>query len=190
MHPRTRPSFCMSLRASAHTGVAIRSPRMETWPVGTTLGKSVALPRIRLRRCSLLCAAAGDADCHVASLLAMTCRRRAGVSIGNYVVPWQIRHAFRVRPKYCFLSCPTAGDADCHTSDIGHWFAMTCRRKDVCAGARTWRAMTCKRRKRFCGCKDVWRDNMQRGCSHDKNALLGAPSKRCPQQEMPRNIWI
>ena len=180
----------MSLRASAHTGVAIRSPRMETWPVGTTLGKSVALPRIRLRRCSLLCAAAGDADCHVAPLLAMTCRRRAGVSIGNYVVPWQIRHAFRVRPKYCFLSCPTAGDADCHTSDIGHWFAMTCRRKDVCAGARTWRAMTCKRRKRFCGCKDVWRDNMQRGCSHDKNALLGAPSKRCPQQEMPRNIWI
>ena len=26
LHPRTRPSFSMSLRASAHTGVAIRSP--------------------------------------------------------------------------------------------------------------------------------------------------------------------
>ena len=122
LHPRTRPSFCMSLRASAHTGVAIRSPRMETWPVGTTLGKSVALPRIRLRRCSLLCAAAGDADCHVASLLAMTCRRRAGVSIGNCVVPWQIRHAFRVRPKYCFLPCTAAGDADCHVAPL---LAMT-----------------------------------------------------------------
>ena len=122
LHPRTRPSFCMSLRTSAHTGVAIRSPRMETWPVGTTLGKSVALPRIRLRCCSLLCAAAGDADCHVAPLLAMTCRRRAGVSIGNYVVPWQIRHAFRVRPKYCFLPCTAAGDADCHVASL---LAMT-----------------------------------------------------------------
>ena len=26
LHPRTRPSFCMSLRTSAHTGVAIRVP--------------------------------------------------------------------------------------------------------------------------------------------------------------------
>ena len=30
--------------------------------------------RIRLRRSSPLCAAAGEADCHVASLLAMTCK--------------------------------------------------------------------------------------------------------------------
>ena len=36
MHPRTRPSFCMSLRASAHTGVAIRVPAEEP-------GKSVVL---------------------------------------------------------------------------------------------------------------------------------------------------
>ena len=94
LHPRTRPSFCMSLRASAwgapqrgtlcgersHKGALPCSglwpeqgmadfgatrcgnprPRRETCKVGTTLGKSVALPRIRLRRCSLLCAAAGE----------------------------------------------------------------------------------------------------------------------------------
>ena len=70
---RTRVSvFCMSLRASAHTGVAIRSPRSKTWQPGTTLGKSVALFRIRPKRCSSPCPAAGVTDCHVASLLAMT----------------------------------------------------------------------------------------------------------------------
>ena len=62
----------MSLRASAHTGVAIRFPRREAWQVGCCLGKFVTLSRIRLRRCFLLCATAGEADCHVASLLAMT----------------------------------------------------------------------------------------------------------------------
>ena len=49
-------------------------PRRETWQVGTTFGKSVALFRIRPKYCFLSCPAAGDADCHVASLLAMTCR--------------------------------------------------------------------------------------------------------------------
>ena len=36
-----------------------------------------------------------------------------------------------------------------------HWFAMTCRRKDVCAGARTLLAMTCKRLPRCYVCKRV-----------------------------------
>ena len=73
--PRTRarlPAFCMSLRTSVHTGVAIRFPRREAWQVGCCLGKFVALSRIRLRCCFLLCATAGVTDCHVASLLAMT----------------------------------------------------------------------------------------------------------------------
>ena len=35
--------FCMSLRTSAHTGAAIRSPRREAWQAGTTSGKFVAL---------------------------------------------------------------------------------------------------------------------------------------------------
>ena len=33
--------FCMSLRTSAHTGVAIRSPRREAWQAGCCLGKFV-----------------------------------------------------------------------------------------------------------------------------------------------------
>ena len=41
LHPRTRPSFCMSLRTSAHTGVAIRSPRRETRQGGGSLGEFV-----------------------------------------------------------------------------------------------------------------------------------------------------
>ena len=97
-------------RTLGRRGVAIRSPRRETWQLGNTLGEFAptlpgchcepvrtlvwqsvlpagkpgklallranpyALSRIRLRRCSLLCAAAGVTDCHVASLLAMTCK--------------------------------------------------------------------------------------------------------------------
>ena len=35
------PTFSMSLRASAHTGVAIRFPSRETWQAGNTYGKFV-----------------------------------------------------------------------------------------------------------------------------------------------------
>ena len=83
LRPCTRarlPAFCMSLRTSAHTGVAIRFPRREAWQVGCCLGKFVTLSRIRLRRCFLLCATAGEADCPVAPLLAMTCRNMRRVS--------------------------------------------------------------------------------------------------------------
>ncbi len=40
LHPRTRPSFCMSLRASAHTGVAIRSPCSGTWQIAALKANS------------------------------------------------------------------------------------------------------------------------------------------------------
>ena len=33
---RSATAFCMSLRTSAHTGVAIRSPRRETWQAGNS----------------------------------------------------------------------------------------------------------------------------------------------------------
>ena len=66
--------FCMSLRASAHT-CGNPFPRRETWQVGNTLGKSVALFRIRPKYRFLLCPAARRTDCHVASLLAMTVGR-------------------------------------------------------------------------------------------------------------------
>ena len=72
LHSRTRPSFCMSLRTSAHTGVAIRIPAEKLGKLALLRANPYALSRIRLRRCSLLCAAAGSTDCHVASLLAMT----------------------------------------------------------------------------------------------------------------------
>ena len=81
-HCKTRPctrshaaTFCMSLRTSAHTGAAIRSPRRGAWQVGTASGKSVALFRIRPKYRFLLCPAARRTDCHVASLLAMTVGR-------------------------------------------------------------------------------------------------------------------
>ena len=87
LHPRTRLSFSMSLRTSAHTGAAIRFPCRETWQTGTTLGKFVVLFRIRPRRCFLLCCAAEVTDCHVASLLAMTCRNLPPVRACNYALP-------------------------------------------------------------------------------------------------------
>ena len=121
LHPRTRLSFCMSLRTSAHTGAAIRIPAgklgklvvlranslrltnspevlLSVTPYRRRSGlprrfaprndmqKLAACPRlqlratsqtrsrlrIRLKCCFSFCAAAGDADCPVASLLAMT----------------------------------------------------------------------------------------------------------------------
>ena len=127
LRPCTRarlPAFCMSLRTSAHTGVAIRFPRREAWQVGCCLGKFVALSRIRLRRCFLLCATAGVTDCHVAPLLAMTCRN---MQLPAVATAWC--HGKFVTPYVCALSaaillCPTAGEADCPVAPL---LAMTCR---------------------------------------------------------------
>ena len=54
-----------------------------------------------------------------------------------------------------------------------HWFAMTCRRKDVCAVARTWDAMTCRRWAGVRGCRDVWREDMRKlgRCVRGKDAM-------------------
>ena len=73
LHPRTRPSFCMSLRTSAHTGVAIRVSAEILDKLAAARANSYQL-RICLRYYSLPCAAARRTDCHVAALLAMTCR--------------------------------------------------------------------------------------------------------------------
>ena len=54
--------FCMSLRTSAHTGVAIRSPRRETWQAGNTLGEFVTHCEFALN-----------------SALFTPCRRRSGL---------------------------------------------------------------------------------------------------------------
>ena len=124
LHPRTRPSFCMSLRTSAHTGVAIRFPRREAWQVGCCLGKFVALSRIRLRCCFLLCATAGEADCPVAPLLAMTCRNMQLPAVATAWCHGKFVTLSRIRLRRCFLLCATAGEADCHVAPL---LAMTCR---------------------------------------------------------------
>ena len=83
LRPCTRarlPAFCMSLRTSAHTGVAIRFPRREAWQVGCCLGKFVTPYVCALSAAILLCPTAGEADCPVAPLLAMTCRNMRRVS--------------------------------------------------------------------------------------------------------------
>ena len=81
-HCKTRPctrshaaTFCMSLRGAGrlHRDVAIRFPRREAWQVGCCLGKFVTPYVCALSAVILLCPTAGEADCHVASLLAMTC---------------------------------------------------------------------------------------------------------------------
>ena len=73
-------SFSMSLRTSAHTGVAIRVPAGAGNSV-QYFGQIRSAFRIRLKCYSLLCPTAGETDCHVASLLAMTCRRLLPVRI-------------------------------------------------------------------------------------------------------------
>ena len=118
---RHLPVFCMSLRTSAHTGAAIRSPRRETWQVGTTFGKSVALFRIRPKYYLLLCPAAGNADCHVASLLAMTCRNMRLSAVATAWCQANLSR-FRIRPRRYFLLCPAAGVTDCHVASL---LAMT-----------------------------------------------------------------
>ena len=68
------PAFCMSLRASAHTGVAIRNPAVKLDKLALLRANSYTLFRVRLKYCFLSCPTAESTDCHVAPLLAMTCR--------------------------------------------------------------------------------------------------------------------
>ncbi len=86
-----------------------------------------ALP-IRPKYCSPSCSAARRTDCHVAPLLAMTCRRQQRVCGGSSVVPGEFAALFRIRLRHCSLLCPTAGDADCPVASL---LAMTCRRRSA-----------------------------------------------------------
>ena len=75
-------------RTLGRRGVAIRVSAGIPDKLAAARANSYQL-RICLRYYSLPCAAARRTDCHVASLLAMTCRNMAGVRLGSYVVPWQ-----------------------------------------------------------------------------------------------------
>ena len=57
-------------------------------------------------------------------------------------------HEFALSATFPYLSLRGRG----LPHQCAHWFAMTCRRKDVCAGARTLLAMTCKRLSRCYVC--------------------------------------
>ena len=66
----TLPVFSMSLRTSGHTCGNPFSPQRN---LALLWANSYVLFRIRPKYYFLLCPAAGVTDCHVASLLAMTC---------------------------------------------------------------------------------------------------------------------
>ena len=72
LHPLTRLCLLHVIANQCAHWCGNPRPRRGTWQVGSTSGKFVALFRICLRHCSLVCAAARRTDCHVASLLAMT----------------------------------------------------------------------------------------------------------------------
>ena len=112
-------------------------PRRETWQVGTTFGKSVALFRIRPKYCFLSCPAAGEADCHVAPLLAMTCRNMRLSAVATAWCQANLSR-FRIRPRRYFLLCPAAGNADCHVASL---LAMT--RREALAPADTCPSSAC-----------------------------------------------
>ena len=62
------------MRSLYRRGVAIRFPAEKPGNLALLRANSYALSRVRLKYCFLSCPTAGEADCHVASLLAMTCR--------------------------------------------------------------------------------------------------------------------
>ena len=164
------PAFCMSLRTSAHTGVAIRIPAEKP-------GKSVVLransscfsysPKVLLlvlphcKENGLLRRFAPRNDMQKFA----ACPRLQGRTTR------QARNRLRIRLKCYVLFCAAAGVTDCHVASL---LAMTCRnlpRVRACKDAMTCRnlspvrackdAMTCRRQKRVSGCKGVWRNDMR-----------------------------
>ena len=98
--------------------------RRETLQIGNPQGKSVALFRIRLRYCSPPCPTARVTDCHVAPLLAMTCRNMQLPAVATAWCHGKFVTLSRIRLRRCFLLCATAGEADCPVAPL---LAMTCR---------------------------------------------------------------
>ena len=77
------PTFCMSLRASALKWRGNPSSPQRDFASWYYLGQIRRWVRIRLKYCSFLRPAAGVTDCHVASLLAMTCRNLQRACVGK-----------------------------------------------------------------------------------------------------------
>ena len=137
----TRPAFCTpyapNILALAHTSFLLHvianqcahwcgnpRPRRETRQAGCCLGKFVTPYVCALSAAILLCPTAGEADCHVASLLAMTCRNMQLPAVATAWCHGKFVTLSRIRLRRCFLLCATAGEADCHVAPL---LAMTCR---------------------------------------------------------------
>ncbi len=101
LHPQTRyrlqhviASQCAHWRGNPRL-------RRETLQIGNPQGKSVALFRIRLRYCSPPCPTARVTDCHVAPLLAMTCRNMQLPAVATAWCHGKSVALFRIRLRYC-----------------------------------------------------------------------------------------
>ena len=86
-------------------------PRRETMQSLLLLGQNCSAFRICLKCYSLLCPTAGEADCHVASLLAMTCRNMQLPAVatawchGKFVTPCAFALSTALRPAGAILCC-------------------------------------------------------------------------------------
>ncbi len=123
LHPLTRLCLLHVIANQCAHWCGNPRPRRGTWQVGSTSGKFVALFRICLRHCSLVCAAARRTDCHVASLLAMTCRNMRRVSTAMTWCQANSQHFSVFARSTAFCYALPQGDADCHVPSL---LAMTC----------------------------------------------------------------
>ncbi len=141
LHPRTRPSFCMALRASAHTGVAIRTPaaaqteKQRLWRIRSCLrthpGTTLLHPRTPAHLLHVI-ARSGAAAPRRGNPFSCGSTKRKAILHGKSVEAANL--------PYVLLSCQVFLRGCGLPHQCAHWFAMTCRRKRRC-----------------CGCKDAFR---------------------------------
>ncbi len=127
------PTFCMSLRASALKWRGNPSSPQRDFASWYYLGQIRRWVRIRLKYCSFLRPAAGVTDCHVASLLAMTCRNLQRVCVGKGAMTGQnlrrstlasmscrgkLAAAYKFAWEHVFVSAHTCPPSACHCEPV------------------------------------------------------------------------
>ena len=90
LHPRTRPSFCMSLRTSAHTGAAIRVPWLRRSTLHHCPGARIPTKLVIANQCAHWCGNPFSPQRNLASW--------------HYF--WQIRSTFPYSPKVLLSVMP------------------------------------------------------------------------------------
>ncbi len=106
------PVFCTSLRTSAHTGVAIRFPAGEPSKLAAAWANSEKL-RICLRCCFPFCITARRTDCHVAALLAMTCRNPP-----RFCIPTAVHNVPPFPPENALAAVNACQSFACHCEPV------------------------------------------------------------------------